>query len=134
MDGVADVPVPILLRAEVKGHEHRSPLTPTNAKALLDTGRFAISVERSDGSPSCRIFTDEEYERVGCQLVPAGSWPSFAKGTVVLGLKELPDSDAPHTNDHIFFAHAFKLQDGAKAGRREPCIMTTHDDTYKPPP
>jgi saccharopine dehydrogenase (NAD+, L-lysine-forming) len=105
----------ILLRAEVKGHEHRSPLTPTNAKALLDSGRFSISVERSDGSGSCRIFKDEEYERVGCELVPAGSWPAYANGAVILGLKELPESEAPHTNDHIFFAHAFKLQDGAHA-------------------
>ena len=44
------------LRAEMKPHEHRSALTPTTAKALLDAG-FDVTVERDPQ----RIFEDDEY-------------------------------------------------------------------------
>jgi saccharopine dehydrogenase (NAD+, L-lysine-forming) len=45
------------LRCETKPHEHRSALTPTTAKALLDAG-FDITVERDPQ----RIFEDSEFE------------------------------------------------------------------------
>lgn len=104
--------IPLLLRAEVKGHEHRTPLTPANAKKLLDSGRFTITVEKSDGSSSARCYSDSEYEAAGCKIIAADSWPTVEKGTTILGLKELPEATTPHSNDHIFFAHAFKGQDG----------------------
>lgn len=44
------------LRCETKPHEHRSALTPTTAKALLDAG-FDITVERDPQ----RIFDDQEF-------------------------------------------------------------------------
>lgn len=45
------------LRCETKPHEHRSALTPTTAKKLLDAG-FDITVERDPQ----RIFEDSEFE------------------------------------------------------------------------
>lgn len=46
------------LRCETKEFEHRSALTPTTAKKLLDEG-FKITVERDPN----RIFDDEEFAR-----------------------------------------------------------------------
>ena len=47
----------IHLRAECKPLEHRSALTPTTAKALIDAG-YTVNVERS----SERIFDDSEAQ------------------------------------------------------------------------
>lgn len=63
-------------------------MTPTTAKALLEAG-YKINVERSPG----RIFDDEEFEAVGATLVPEGSWVDAPGTAIILGLKELPESD-----------------------------------------
>jgi saccharopine dehydrogenase (NAD+, L-lysine-forming) len=47
------------LRAETKGLEHRSALTPTTAKQLLDTGKFKVTVEKSEQS----TFDVEEFRK-----------------------------------------------------------------------
>ncbi|KAG4101751.1 hypothetical protein H8356DRAFT_1654155 [Neocallimastix lanati (nom. inval.)] len=100
--------VSIHLRAETKKNEQRAALTPQYAKVLLDNG-FDVSVERSDAS----IFDDSEYEKVGCKLVPAGSWRTAPKDTYIIGLKELPENDnSPLIHQHIMFAHCFKEQAG----------------------
>lgn len=49
---------PIWLRCEKKPFEHRSALTPTTAKTLMDNG-FEVYVERDPQ----RIFDDEEFEK-----------------------------------------------------------------------
>ncbi|BGP07158.1 Saccharopine dehydrogenase [Rhodotorula toruloides] len=97
------------LRCETKEFEHRSALTPTTAKQLIDSGRFSVTVERDPQ----RIFDDEEFERVGCKLVEHNSWPSAPLSSPIIGLKELPPNDTsplPHT--HIMFAHCYKQQGG----------------------
>lgn len=81
------MPAAILhLRAECKPLEHRSTLTPTTTKALIDAG-YVVNVERS----SERIFDDNEFEKVGATLVPEGSWPDAPKDHIIIGLKELPE-------------------------------------------
>lgn len=56
-------------------YEHRSCLTPFTAKALIDSGKFDVRVERSSTDPQiARIFKDEEFEKVGATLVPDQSW------------------------------------------------------------
>ncbi|KAK4056536.1 Saccharopine dehydrogenase [Microbotryomycetes sp. JL221] len=98
------------LRCETKEFEHRSALTPTTAKQLMQHG-FNITVERDPQ----RIFKDEEFEAVGCKLVDWNTWPSAPLDQVITGLKELPpndDSPLPHT--HIMFAHCYKQQGGWK--------------------
>lgn len=110
-------------------------MTPTTAKALLEAG-YKIYVERSPG----RIFDDEEFEAVGATLVPEGSWVDAPADAIILGLKELPESDsmsfchpalhffnscmstsyfglanldvsAPLHHAHIHFGHCFKRQE-----------------------
>lgn len=46
----------------------------------------------------------------GVNMVPCGSWISAPKEAFILGLKELPFSDDPISQRHIFFAHAFKVR------------------------
>lgn len=99
----------IWLRAEVKEYERRTPLTPEGAKTLLDLG-INIKVEKF----SERIFSDEEYRNAGCQIVEADSWHDASPDDFVLGLKELAEKDFPLTQNHIYFAHAFKGQEGSK--------------------
>ncbi|KAL9087928.1 MAG: hypothetical protein Q9159_003370 [Coniocarpon cinnabarinum] len=100
--------VTLHLRSETKPLEHRSALTPTTTRALLDAG-YQVHVERSP----VRIFEDVEFERVGAKLVPTGSWPEAPKDHIIIGLKELPEEETfPLTHTHVQFAHCYKGQDG----------------------
>lgn len=56
-----------------------------------------------------RIYKDQEFEAVGAELVPAGSWRDVPTTTVILGLKELPDIDLPLAHTHVTFLHVFKV-------------------------
>ncbi|KAJ4142724.1 Saccharopine dehydrogenase, partial [Fusarium falciforme] len=89
-----------------------APSPPAVIKTLVDAG-YPISVERSSTDPNFkRIFEDSEYEAAGASLIPAGSWPEAPAGTLILGLKEIPEADFPLKNDHISFAHCYKNQGG----------------------
>ncbi|KAL9599694.1 MAG: hypothetical protein Q9219_003682 [cf. Caloplaca sp. 3 TL-2023] len=97
----------IHLRSECKPLEYRSALTPSAAKALIENG-YTVNVERSPA----RIFKDEEFETVGANLVPEGSWPNVPDSHLILGLKELPEEETPLRHTHIQFAHCYKEQSG----------------------
>ncbi len=96
-----------ILRSEARPTERRTPLTPKNAKALLDAG-FELAVEHSPR----RIFPDADYADQGCEIIPEGSWISAPAETTILGLKELPEAPATLPNPFIHFAHLFKQQSG----------------------
>lgn len=91
-------PTILHVRAETKPLEHRSAVTPTVAKKLVDAG-YEVHVERSPLS----IFKDEEYEGTGATLVPTGSWTEAPKEHIIVGLKELPEEDFPlkHTVSEV---------------------------------
>lgn len=95
----------IWLRAETRDNEKRCALTPSGAAMLLAEG-FDISIEAS----TSRVFSVVEYQNAGCRIVEAGSWPQAPQQAVILGLKELPESDQPLTHRHVMFGHAFKGQ------------------------
>ena len=98
----------IWLRAETKPLEERRALSPRNAQKLLEQG-FQLTVERSTQS----IFPDQDYAKVGCEIVAESSWEDHAPPEAyILGLKELPESPSPLTHRHIYFAHAYKEQEG----------------------
>ncbi|MCJ1448667.1 MAG: Saccharopine dehydrogenase [Stictis urceolatum] len=100
-------PTVIHLRSETKPLEHRSALTPSTAKALLDAG-YVVNIERSP----VRIFSDDEFSAIGATLVPEHSWVDTSKETIILGLKELPEEDFPLHHSHVQFAHCYKGQTG----------------------
>lgn len=78
------------VRAETKPLEHRSAVTPSVAKKLVEAG-YTVNVERS----ALSIFNDSEYEGTGANLVPTGSWTDAPNDHIVVGLKELPEEDFP---------------------------------------
>lgn len=63
-------------------------VSPDVAKALLQAG-YQINVEKS----STRIFKDNEFEAAGATLVAEGSWREAPSDHIIVGLKELPESD-----------------------------------------
>ena len=84
----------LLMRSSVgKALEHRSALTPTTVKQLLDAG-YTVRVERSPE----RIFDDSEFEKVGATLVPENTWREAPKDHIIIGLKELPVETCTMTN------------------------------------
>ncbi|MEV8541810.1 saccharopine dehydrogenase [Streptomyces sp. NPDC051572] len=96
------------LRHEPRTTERRTPVVPSDARRLVESG-VTLTVEESPQ----RIFPIEEYEAVGARVAPADSWASAPRDTVILGLKELPDEPTELTHRHIFFGHAYKGQPGA---------------------
>lgn len=100
--------VTLHLRSETKPLEHRSALTPTVVRKLVDKG-FKVNVERSPE----RIFDDAEFESANATLVPEGSWPNAPEDHIIIGLKELEDKDPfPLRHTHIQFSHCYKNQGG----------------------
>lgn len=97
----------IILRAEARDTERRTPLLPDGARALVDAG-CTVAVERS----AKRVVADTAYADAGCTLVEPGSWMQADGDTVVLGLKELPDKPDALGQTHVYFAHAYKDQAG----------------------
>jgi len=75
----------LMLSSVGKALEHRSALTPTTAKALIDAG-YTVNVERSLE----RIFDDSEFEKAGATLVPENTWRDAPTDHIIIGLKELP--------------------------------------------
>ncbi|MCX5267700.1 saccharopine dehydrogenase [Streptomyces sp. NBC_00199] len=98
------------LRHEARTTERRTPVVPDDARRLLESG-VALTVE---DSPQ-RVFATDAYAAAGARIAPAGSWTSAPRDTVVLGLKELPDTPDELTHRHVFFGHAYKQQPGAHA-------------------
>ncbi len=95
------------LREEARKTERRTPLLPEGAKSLINAG-IEVVVEQSEK----RIFSDAAYEAAGCRIVSAGTWENASKDTVILGLKELPETPDTLNHTHIYFAHAYKGQTG----------------------
>ncbi|MES5818250.1 saccharopine dehydrogenase [Streptomyces sp. RG80] len=96
------------LRHEVRTTERRTPVVPSDARRLVESG-VTLTVEESPQ----RIFPMDEYEAVGARVAAAGSWVSAPADAVILGLKELPGEPAELPHRHIFFGHAYKQQPGA---------------------
>jgi saccharopine dehydrogenase (NAD+, L-lysine forming) len=98
------------LRAEKRAFEKRTPLTPQDASTLMKLG-IDVFVEKS----THRIYSNEQYERIGANLVEQGSYVEAPANSFILGIKELEEENTPITQNHIYFGHAFKNQQGASA-------------------
>lgn len=96
------------MRHEVRATEHRAPIVPADARALVEHG-IELTVE---DSPQ-RLFALSDYADAGCTTKPAGSWVEASHEHYVIGLKELPALPAKLSQRHVFFGHAYKGQHGA---------------------
>lgn len=97
------------IRAEVRPTEQRVPIVPADAARLIADG-FSVTIEESP----TRIIPVQEYVEVGAAVAPYGSWTQAPSGAVVVGIKELPEDPADLERTHVFFAHAYKGQAGAR--------------------
>ena len=59
-------------------------MSPETAKALIQAG-YVVRVEQYPD----RIYKIDEFEAVGAEIVPAGSWVNAPTDHIILGLKEL---------------------------------------------
>jgi alanine dehydrogenase len=97
------------LRSETKDNEFRTPITPIDAKKLIEVG-CKITVEKSVN----RCFSDREYKRFGCEIVGSDTWISAPIDAFIVGIKELPNDITEIKHRHIYFAHCYKNQSGSE--------------------
>ena len=86
-----EVPVSLSLLSSLRPNIWLTPaltVTPKTVRTLLEKG-FVVNVERSP----VRIFEDKEFEDVGANMVPTGSWPDAPQDHIIIGLKELPEEE-----------------------------------------
>ncbi|MFF4251301.1 saccharopine dehydrogenase [Streptomyces sp. NPDC001663] len=102
-------PPHLWLRAETHPGEQRTPLTPADTATLVKQGA-QVTVEHS----SVRCYPIADYLDAGARSVPARSWTEAPAGACVLGLKALPEDTASVDGRHLYFAHAYKGQQGAR--------------------
>ncbi|MEA3356425.1 MAG: bifunctional lysine ketoglutarate reductase /saccharopine dehydrogenase family protein [Candidatus Bipolaricaulota bacterium] len=80
--------------------ERRAPLVPEDAKSLDEKG-IEIIVQSSPN----RVFTREEYERLGISVKD-----DISVCPVILGIKEIPLAALEHNKVYVFFSHTVKGQ------------------------
>jgi saccharopine dehydrogenase (NAD+, L-lysine-forming) len=82
--------------------DHRVPLTPTQAREVMDT---FPGVEVVAQSSDIRAFKDEEYVAAGVRLAD-----SLEDCEIILGVKEVPIPMLLEGKTYFFFSHTIKEQ------------------------
>ncbi|GAB4232107.1 MAG: NAD(P)-dependent oxidoreductase [Ekhidna sp.] len=82
--------------------DRRVPLTPMQAKHVVDEFNVDLVVQRSE----IRCFTDQDYLDVGLKVVE-----SVEDCDIILGVKEVPINDLIANKTHFFFSHTIKKQE-----------------------
>jgi hypothetical protein len=96
------------LRSETKKNEYRRALTPDSCEKIIAAGH---KVYIEDWAES--IIPTSAYTDIGCISTPDGSWQTDAPTeAIIIGLKALPNNPKTYKHTHIYFAHAYKEQDG----------------------
>lgn len=81
--------------------ERRVPLIPKDAHELAQEHDIEIIVQSSPR----RVFTDEEYRRVGIEVRE-----DLARCPVIVGIKEIPIPVLEEKKTYLFFSHTIKGQ------------------------
>jgi Alanine dehydrogenase/PNT, N-terminal domain len=92
----------LILRSEDNPLESRTTIIPDHIPLLQS--HYNVLVESSPN----RCFSDEEYQKKGATIVPAGHWES-SHHSYVIGLKGIRHF-AKKQQTHMHFAHCFKGQ------------------------
>ncbi len=80
--------------------ERRTPLVPIDIEKLIEKG-YKVIVESSEK----RIFKDEEFRNIGCEIVE-----NLDKADVIVGVKEIPPEKILKDKIYLIFSHTFKGQ------------------------
>ncbi len=92
----------IAIRKETKNQwERRTPLVPKDVKELIEKHNIEVLVEPSD----LRIYTDEEYRKVGAAITN-----ELCKAPIIFGVKEIPPKYLEPQKIYVFFSHVIKGQ------------------------
>ncbi len=83
--------------------DHRAPLTPLQAKEVMDKFPGVIVVVQSS---DVRVFEDHEYAAAGVRVVD-----SLKDCEVILGVKEVPIDMLIEEKTYFFFSHTIKEQE-----------------------
>lgn len=81
--------------------ERRAPLTPKHIERLIRQKKLDFVVQ---SSPK-RIFTDEEFKTAGAKISH-----DLKKCSIILGVKEMPESFFEEGKTYVFFSHVIKGQ------------------------
>lgn len=81
--------------------ELRAPLAPRHVKWLVEHQKIDVIVQTSPK----RIYTDDEYKRVGAKISK-----ELKDCSVVFGVKEMPEEFFEPEKTYVFFAHVIKGQ------------------------
>jgi len=81
--------------------ERRVAIVPQHARRLIRDYGLEILVEESPK----RVFTSEEYKKVGAKMVT-----DLSPAPVIFGVKEMPDDFFEEGKTYIFFSHVIKGQ------------------------
>lgn len=81
--------------------ERRAPLTPKHVDRLIRQKKLDFIVESS----AKRVFTDEEYRLAGARVSN-----DLKDCSVILGVKEMPESLFEEGKTYVFFSHVIKGQ------------------------
>lgn len=90
------------IRSESRPFEERAPLTPKACQTLIKLGHKVV-VEASKS----RIFKDQDYKEVGCEIAAPNSWIMAPTDAFILGLEPLTDENFPLNHRHIYSSKAY---------------------------
>ncbi len=81
--------------------ERRAPLTPKHVERLIKNKMLDIVVQTS----AKRVFTDQEYLKAGARIAD-----NLKDCSLILGVKEMPESFFEQDKTYVFFSHVIKGQ------------------------
>lgn len=96
----------VWLRTEHRPDELRTPLVPSAARVLLARGH-KVTVEHSDQ----RCIATDDYYKVGCEIVPEGTWGIAPKTALILGLQQVGTLPWELSHRHMLLGPACGAQD-----------------------
>lgn len=90
-------------REEFNKWERRCALTPKECRYLFQKmgKELTIKVQNSD----LRIFSDEEWRAVGCEVTE-----DISDCDLIIGVKQIPDKELFEGKTYMFFSHTIKAQ------------------------
>lgn len=92
----------IAIRREDKNiWEKRTPLTPNDVSELIKNLGIKVLVQPSE----IRIFSDDEYEKVGAVIKE-----DLSEADIIFGVKEVPPEKILPNKTYVIFAHVIKGQ------------------------
>jgi saccharopine dehydrogenase (NAD+, L-lysine forming) len=81
--------------------ERRAPLTPRHVERLIKTKKLDIVVQTS----AKRVFADQEFINAGARIAV-----NLDDCSIILGVKEMPESFFEPEKTYVFFSHVIKGQ------------------------